>query len=55
MSKILSTTFSYIGNLAFYDGWNADYIYFQSLLDASTQYSEAENNRWRTDLASRVA
>lgn len=49
------TTFNRIGNLAFYDGWKPNYIYFKSLLTAGETYSDSTNNRWRTDLASPIA
>lgn len=49
------TTFNRIGNLAFYDGWKPNYIYFKSLLTAGETYSDSANNRWRTDLASPIA
>lgn len=49
------TTFNQIGNLAFYDGWKPNYIYFKSLLTAGETYSDSANNRWRTDLASPIA
>ena len=55
MSNIKQTTFNYIGNLAFYDGWKPNYIYFKSLLTAGESYSDSENNRWRTDLALPIA
>lgn len=55
MNNTKQTRFNYIGNLAFYDGWKPDYIYFKSLLAAGENYSDSENNRWRTDLALPIA
>ena len=55
MNNIKQTRFNYIGNLAFYDGWKPNYIYFKSLLAAGETYSDSANNRWRTDLALPIA
>lgn len=32
------TAFSRLGNLAFYDGWSPDYIYFKTLYNAGNYY-----------------
>ena len=53
--NIKRNTFNQIGNLAFYDGWHPNYVYFKSLLTAGTTYSESEKNRWRSDLAAPIA
>ena len=53
--NIKRNTFNQIGNLAFYDGWQPNYVYFKSLLTAGITYSESEKNRWRTDLAAPIA
>lgn len=53
--NIKRNTFNQIGNLAFYDGWHPNYVYFKSLLTAGTTYSESERNRWRSDLAAPIA
>ncbi len=37
-TQIKQTTFSRVGNLAFYDGWSPTYIYFKSLYNASNYY-----------------
>lgn len=53
--NIKRNTFNYIGNLAFYDGWHPNYVYFKSLLAAGVTYSDSERNRWRSDLAAQIA
>lgn len=53
MSKIKQSTFSQIGNLAFYDGWSPDYIYFNTLYKADIKFDD--NNTWDPELAGPVA
>ena len=53
MAENRRTEFSSIGNLAFYNGWSPNYVYFNSLLRASMSYDA--NNSWNTKAASEVA
>ena len=49
--------FREIGNLAFYDGWSCDYVYFKSLLHIA-QAQEKDNvikGTWNTQKAAKVA
>lgn len=50
----MSKNFSRIGNLAFYDNWSPNYVYFNTLFYANTLY-EYDNNYWDYAEASMIA
>ena len=50
--------FNRIGNLAFYNGWSPNYVYFKSLINAGLVYNDSNNNpytSWDGAAASEVA
>lgn len=47
--------FNQIGNLAFYDKWNPQYVYFKSLLAYANTVSNNTHNGWNPEEAMKVA
>ena len=45
--------FNQIGNLAFYDGWSPDYVYFKSLLNYA--WANPNQGTWNTEAAGAIA
>lgn len=54
--KILKNTFNQVGNLAFYDGWHPEYIYFNTLLKAGEYFTTGTGPRqYNPELAEPIA
>ncbi len=47
--------FKQVGNLAFYEGWRPNYVYFSSLLDYANVMSDGHHGGWNPDLAMQIA
>ena len=53
----MAGSFYEIGNLAFYEGWSPDYVYFKSLLSANEVFESKNGNSgwWNANAAEEVA